>query len=101
MSENNRLEWTEFAIPWLFERGVVRILQKRGGVKRDATQTAMLLKDPEALVAPYMRKMMSFLLFNAAPTHILMIGLGGGSLPSFVIAICQTQELRWRRSTTA
>lgn len=113
MSENDASEWTEFAVPWLFERGVVRILGKPEDVSRDelwhrvyrnkmtqpyivetlserrlhfsrdATQTAMLLNDPEALVAPYMRKMMSFLLFNPHPARILMIGLGGGALPKF------------------
>jgi spermidine synthase len=43
----------------------------------------MLLDDPHALVAPYTRKMMAFLLFRPAPRHVLMIGLGGGSLAKF------------------
>ena len=46
-------------------------------------QSRMRLDDPYALVAPYTRQMMSFLLFNPEPRHILMIGLGGGSLPKF------------------
>jgi spermidine synthase len=113
MPVDNQPEWTEFPVPWLFECGVVRVLQKRGAVSRDelwrrvccnemtqpyivetlterrlhftrdATQTSMLLNDPEALVAPYMRKMMSFLLFSPHPARILMIGLGGGALPKF------------------
>jgi spermidine synthase len=43
----------------------------------------MRLEEPDALVARYARKMMSFLLFNRAPRRILMIGLGGGSLVKF------------------
>jgi spermidine synthase len=46
-------------------------------------QSRMRLDDPQALVAPYTRQMMSFLLFNPDPARILMIGLGGGSLPKF------------------
>jgi spermidine synthase len=49
----------------------------------DAVQSLMRLDDPTALVAPYTRKMMAFLLFIPAPRHILMIGLGGGSLAKF------------------
>ncbi len=48
-----------------------------------AVQSAMRLDDPDALVAPYTRKMMAFLLFLPAPRHVLMIGLGGGSLAKF------------------
>jgi spermidine synthase len=43
----------------------------------------MLFADPDALIAQYTRKMMAFLLFNPNPKHIVMIGLGGGSLPKF------------------
>jgi spermidine synthase len=48
-----------------------------------ATQSAMLFSDPDALIAQYTRKMMAFLLFNPDPRHIVMIGLGGGSLAKF------------------
>ncbi len=48
-----------------------------------AVQSAMRLDDPDALIAPYTRKMMAFLLFLPAPRHVLMIGLGGGSLAKF------------------
>jgi len=48
-----------------------------------AVQSAMHLDDPNALVAAYTRKMMAFLLFTPAPRHVLMIGLGGGSLAKF------------------
>ena len=49
----------------------------------DALQSRMRLDDPYALIAPYTRQMMSFLLFNPDPAHVLMIGLGGGSLAKF------------------
>ncbi len=48
-----------------------------------AVQSSMRLDDPDALVTAYARKMMAFLLFNRSPRHILMIGLGGGSLVKF------------------
>jgi len=49
----------------------------------DAVQSSMRLDEPDVLVTAYVRKMMAFLLFNRAPRHILMIGLGGGSLVKF------------------
>jgi spermidine synthase len=47
------------------------------------TQTEMRLDDPLALANEYTRKMMGFLLFEARPKSILMIGLGGGSLAKY------------------
>jgi len=47
------------------------------------TQTEMRLDDPLALANEYTRKMMGFLLFEARPKNILMIGLGGGSLAKY------------------
>lgn len=46
-------------------------------------QSAMALADPNALISAYTRQMMGFLLFRANPAHILMIGLGGGSLAKY------------------
>jgi spermidine synthase len=43
----------------------------------------MSLLDPDALVAAYTRKMMACLLLNPNPRHVLMLGLGGGSLAKF------------------
>jgi spermidine synthase len=48
-----------------------------------AVQSSMRLEEPDALVTAYAQKMMAFLLFNRTPRHILMIGLGGGSLVKF------------------
>jgi spermidine synthase len=59
-----------------------------GGVRNlfftaDSIQSAMRLDEPDALITPYTRKMMAFLLLSPTPRHVLMIGLGGGSLAKF------------------
>lgn len=46
-------------------------------------QSRMRLDDPVALDLQYTRAMMGFLMLNAAPASILVIGLGGGSLPKY------------------
>lgn len=51
------------------------------------TQSRMLKRDPDALVVDYTRTMMGFLLLNAQPRRIGMIGLGGGSLAKFCYRI--------------
>jgi spermidine synthase len=49
----------------------------------DNVQSVMRHDDPDALCLAYTRKMMTFLLFNAEPRRILLLGLGGGSLAKF------------------
>ncbi len=46
-------------------------------------QSSMRIADPCALDFAYTRKMMAFLLFAPDPEHVLMVGLGGGSLAKF------------------
>jgi spermidine synthase len=46
-------------------------------------QSAMRISAPDELLLSYTRAMMAFLLFNPKPQHILMIGLGGGSLAKY------------------
>lgn len=46
-------------------------------------QSRMLIHQPWRLDVDYTRTMMGFLLFQPAPAHIGMIGLGGGSLAKF------------------
>ncbi len=48
-----------------------------------AVQSSMRLSDPYALDLSYTETMMGFLLFNPAPRHILVVGLGGGSLSKY------------------
>jgi spermidine synthase len=113
MPDSKKLHWLDFESPWTCQPGKVRVRKSADGVTRDelakrawrdeltqpyifetpserrmhftnqATQSSMLLADPDALIAQYTRKMMAFLLFNPDPKHIVMIGLGGGSLAKF------------------
>lgn len=46
-------------------------------------QSAMRIRKPNALELAYTQKMMSFALFQPNPRHLLMLGLGGGSLAKF------------------
>lgn len=46
-------------------------------------QSSMSVLNPDALELEYTRMMMGFVLFNPEPARILMVGLGGGSLPKF------------------
>ncbi|KFI05776.1 transferase spermidine synthase [Massilia sp. BSC265] len=46
-------------------------------------QSEMRLSRPDALVLSYARAMMCFALLAPRPRHILMVGLGGGSLAKF------------------
>ena len=46
-------------------------------------QSRMDVRMPDRLVLGYTRTMVGFLLFNAQPRHIGMIGLGGGSIPKY------------------
>jgi spermidine synthase len=48
-----------------------------------SVQSTMNLDDPTRLELEYTRAMMLFLLFNPAPDVLLMVGLGGGSLPKY------------------
>lgn len=46
-------------------------------------QSSMSVLNPDALEIEYTRMMMGFVLFKPEPARILMVGLGGGSLPKF------------------
>ena len=46
-------------------------------------QSSMSTLNPDALELEYTRMMMGFVLFKPEPAHMLMVGLGGGSLPKF------------------
>lgn len=50
----------------------------------DTIQSSMRLARPNDLELAYTRSMMAFLLFHCAPSRVLMVGLGGGSLAKFV-----------------
>jgi spermidine synthase len=50
----------------------------------DTIQSSMRIAKPWDLELSYTRSMMGFLLFRQAPAHVLMVGLGGGSLAKFI-----------------
>lgn len=52
----------------------------------DHIQSAMRIDAPEDLELDYTRTMMAFLLFHPRPRECLMVGLGGGSIPKFLLA---------------
>ncbi len=64
-----------------------RIVERRGRRALEFTpghvQSEMLVADPDRLVLAYTRAMMCFVLFVPRPRHIVMVGLGGGSLAKF------------------
>lgn len=49
----------------------------------ECIQSMMSCRNPDFLEVPYTKTMMGFLLANPNPGHILLIGLGGGSLAKF------------------
>jgi len=65
--------------PLVISDGVRRTLAFTPG----DVQSEMLLARPDALVLDYTRAMMCFALFAPQPRHIVMVGLGGGSLAKF------------------
>jgi spermidine synthase len=76
---SRRLYYDEIRRPYIIEENGERRLH----FTQACVQSVMSLQDPDALIAAYTRKMMAFLLYNPKPAHILMLGLGGGSLTKF------------------
>lgn len=67
------------ASPQVRTRGDLRSLEFHPGM----VQSEMRLSRPNDLVLSYARAMMCFTLFQPRPEHIVMVGLGGGSLVKF------------------
>jgi spermidine synthase len=65
--------------PFVFDHEDMRTLHFDGRF----IQSAMSISAPDQLVLSYTRAMMALLLFHPEPRHILMIGLGGGSLAKY------------------
>ena len=66
-------------LPLVRTRGDKRSLEFEPGM----IQSEMRLSRPDHLVLSYARAMMCFVLFHRRPEHIVMVGLGGGSLAKF------------------
>jgi spermidine synthase len=69
--------------PCVQDDGDVRCLQFGGGV----VQSSMRISEPYELDLSYTRTMMGFVLFDAEPRDILIVGLGGGSLSKYCYKI--------------
>jgi spermidine synthase len=74
---------------WLAGRHASVEVSEMNGVRSlhlggDAIQSSMRLSSPDQLELHYTRAMLGALLFHPAPQDMLMIGLGGGSIPRFV-----------------
>jgi len=65
--------------PFIVEEGQLRYLH----FSLAYVQSAMRIDEPDVLDLRYTQKMMGFLLFKPQPRHLLMLGLGGGSLAKF------------------
>lgn len=70
------------------EHDPVEISEKKGirylHLGGPAVQSAMRIKEPYALELEYTRAMMAFLLFQAAPREVALVGLGGASIAKFI-----------------
>ena len=75
----NLMEQGGFDAPLVFELGNIRSLLANWAF----VQSVMDIDDPDRLMLDYTRQMMGFLLFDAAPGAIEIIGLGGGSLAKY------------------
>ncbi|MFJ2990764.1 fused MFS/spermidine synthase [Collimonas sp. NPDC087041] len=65
--------------PFVFDNDDMRTLH----FDHKYIQSAMSISMPDKLLLSYTRAMMGFLLFQASPKKILMVGLGGGSLAKY------------------
>ncbi len=75
--------------PFIVETGRTRSLH----FDFASIQSAMRVDDPDGLCLAYTRKMMAFLLFNATPGRLLLLGLGGGSLAKFCFRRLQSSMI--------
>ncbi len=65
---------------YVIENDDLRCLTFRKSIYQDR-QTCVSLDDPDELVFPYTRMMLGVLSMNPNPERILIVGLGGGTLP--------------------
>ena len=69
----------EYPKPFVIDDGKIRRLH----FSLALVQSEMLIADPWSLHLAYTREMMAFLLFLPRPRHVVIVGLGGGSLTKF------------------
>src|SRR3954451_13560154 len=56
-------------------------------------QSCQLMRDPRQLVFDYTRMMMGALYLNPEPTRVLVLGLGGATLPSALAALPGSRDI--------
>lgn len=74
-----KLQKAHHGQPFFFDDGNLRMMY----LNPKCMQSVMKLNAPDELVCAYSRTVMGFLLFQPRPRHILLIGLGGGSLVKY------------------
>ena len=65
--------------PFTFDEGNLRFMY----FSQKSVQSAMKIDSPDELLCGYTSAMLAFLLTTPDPQHILMVGLGGGSIVKF------------------
>lgn len=87
------------------DEGIIEVVDKDGEralhFGSHARQSSMLLAEPDRLHSLYARAMMALLLFHDRPEHVLMIGLGGGTIAKFLLhqfADCRLKVVEYRSS---
>lgn len=75
--------------PFVFDHDGMRTLH----LDERFIQSAMHIAAPNDLLLSYTKAMMAFLLVRPEPRHILMIGLGGGSLAKYCYHHLQTSRI--------
>jgi len=85
----SKLRLGELSKPFILDTAGLRHLY----FDLNSVQSSMRLEDPDVLVTAYTQKMMAFLLFNRSPRHIVLIGLGGGSLVKYCHRHLRTTRL--------
>ncbi|MFO1160420.1 MAG: fused MFS/spermidine synthase [Reyranellaceae bacterium] len=84
-SYRRAMQFTKAYSPLLGDVGVI----EKDGVRTlhlgtPVSQSSMIVGAPFDLVHPHARALLGFLMFNPRAREVLMIGLGGGSLPKFL-----------------
>ena len=79
MSEHADIKNPKHPIPFAFYEGGCKSLH----FSIDQLQSRMRVGQPDQLDVDYTKTMMGFRVLNPQPRHIVMIGLGGGSLAKF------------------
>lgn len=77
----------------VYEKDGERCMRFSKNSKSINRQTCISLQDPDSMVIPYTKMMMAALYLLPAPDKILIIGLGGGTLPSALSKILPNSEI--------